>query len=155
MSRRNTIARFEGSSNYSWWDSKDSCKICHSHWYVKYRSRSLGQDACWVRMSRRNTMQGLKVLPTIVDEIARFNEIIDGWIDEPMDGKPDAYVTPCQQVRQQANEDVRNGKGFQHFRGKCSYNFAWPLSIWEGCLSDWSRNLSPFMAFLLLFANSL
>ena len=45
-------------------------------------------------------MQGLKVLPTIVDEIAGVNEIVDGCIHAQMDGKPDAYVTPCQQVRQ-------------------------------------------------------
>ena len=47
------------------------------HWSVKYRSRSPGQGACLVRVSRRNTMQGLKVLPTVVDEIARVNGIVD------------------------------------------------------------------------------
>ena len=39
-------------------------------------------------------MQGLTVLPTIVDEIARVNEIVDGR----KHGKLDAYVAPCQQV---------------------------------------------------------
>ena len=46
--------------------------------HIKYRSSSPGQGVCWVRMSRRNTMQGLKVLPIIVDEIARVNEIVVG-----------------------------------------------------------------------------
>ena len=41
--------------------------------HIKYRSRSLGQGACRVRMSRRNTMQGLKVLATIDDEIASID----------------------------------------------------------------------------------
>ena len=33
--------------------------------------KSPGQGACRVRMSRRNTIQGLKVLATIVDEMRR------------------------------------------------------------------------------------
>ena len=46
-------------------------------------------------------MQGLKVEATIVDEIARVTEIVDGW----MDRKPEAYnVAPCQQVRQKVKE---------------------------------------------------
>ena len=43
-------------------------------------------------------MQGLKVLATIVDEIARVNEIVDGQTHR----KPDTYVAPCQQVQQKA-----------------------------------------------------
>ena len=39
-------------------------------------------------------MQGLKVLPTIVD-IVRVNEIVDGCMDGQKTG---AYVAPCQQV---------------------------------------------------------
>ena len=39
-------------------------------------------------------MQGLKVLPTIVDEIPRANEIVDRQTDR----KPDACFAPCQQV---------------------------------------------------------
>ena len=39
-------------------------------------------------------MQGLKVLPTIVDEMARANKIVDGQDDARMH----AYVTPSQQV---------------------------------------------------------
>ena len=41
-------------------------------------------------------MQNLKVLPTIVDEIARVNEIVDWRMDN---GKLDTYVAPCQQVQ--------------------------------------------------------
>ena len=37
-------------------------------------------------------MQGLMVLATIVDEIARVNEIVDRWTD--------TYVAQCQQVPQ-------------------------------------------------------
>ena len=43
-------------------------------------------------------MQGFYVLATIVDGIARVNEIVDGQKDAQTDGKPDAYVAPCQQV---------------------------------------------------------
>ena len=42
-------------------------------------------------------MQDLKVLSTIVEEIARVNEIVDGRMDTQTDGKPDAYVAPFQQ----------------------------------------------------------
>ena len=73
-----------------------------SHWSAKYRSRSPGQGACWVRMLRRNTMQLLKILPTMVDEVTRVNEIVDGQTDAGTDRKPDAHVTPCQQVRQKS-----------------------------------------------------
>ena len=53
-------------------------------------------------------MQGLKQLQLMksqrltqnFDEIARVNEIVDGRMDARMHGKQDAYVTPCQQVRQ-------------------------------------------------------
>ena len=41
-------------------------------------------------------MQGLKVLLTIADEIARVNEITDGQMHTQ---KPNAYVAPCQQVQ--------------------------------------------------------
>ena len=32
-----------------------------------------------------NTMQGLKVLPSIIDEIARVNEIVNGWTHGQME----------------------------------------------------------------------
>ena len=55
-------------------------------------------------MSRRNFMQGWKVLPTIVDENARVNKIVDGRTYTMTDGKPDTYVTSCQQVRKKEIE---------------------------------------------------
>ena len=46
-------------------------------------------------MSRRNTTQGLKVLPSLVDEMAMVIEIVDGRTL----GKLDAYDAPCYQVQ--------------------------------------------------------
>lgn len=40
---------------------------------MKYRSRSSSQGACSMGMLRRNIMQGLKALATIVAEIARVD----------------------------------------------------------------------------------
>ena len=68
--------------------------------HAKYSQGHRVKGSAERRMSRRNTMQGLKVLATIVDEIARVIEIVDGWTDR----KPDAYVAPCQQVRQKVKE---------------------------------------------------
>ena len=36
-------------------------KICKSQWTVKYGSRSVGQGACLMGMSRTITMQGLRL----------------------------------------------------------------------------------------------
>ena len=44
-------------------------------------------------------MQGLKVPTTIVDEIARLNEIVDGWMHGWTDRKLGACVTPCHHVQ--------------------------------------------------------
>ena len=41
-------------------------KMCKSHWSLKYRSRSMGQDTCQVSTS---TMQGLVVVELIVEEV--------------------------------------------------------------------------------------
>ena len=50
--------------------------------HIKYMLRSPGQGVCWVRMlSRKHFEKGLNVLPTIIDEIARVNEIVDGLTD--------------------------------------------------------------------------
>ena len=46
-------------------------------------------------------MQGLKVLPSIVDKITRVNEpLLSVLTDQWTHRKPNAYVAPCQQVRQ-------------------------------------------------------
>ena len=43
---------------------------------IKYWSRSPGQGVCCVRMPVRNTMQGLKTLATIADEISVDAEFV-------------------------------------------------------------------------------
>ena len=49
-------------------------------------------------------MQVLKILPTMVDEVARVNEIVDSQTDAGTDRKPDAHVTPRQQVQQKSSD---------------------------------------------------
>ena len=43
-------------------------KMCKSHWSLKYRSRSLGQDTCR-QYIEESTMQGMVVVGLIVEEI--------------------------------------------------------------------------------------
>ena len=59
------FARFGGCRPYSW----KMCKMCKRHWSAKYRSRSPGQDICWVSTSRRSTMQSLVARGLTLEEI--------------------------------------------------------------------------------------
>ena len=55
-------------------------------------------------MSRRKTIQGLKVLAIIIAEIARVNGIVVGRTGGR---KPETYVAPCQQVRQKLKTEEK------------------------------------------------
>ena len=49
------------------------CKMCKSHWSVKYRSRSLGQGTCQISTSRKSTMQDMVVVGLIIEELSNIN----------------------------------------------------------------------------------
>ena len=54
-------------------DNGRLCKMCKSHWSMKYRSRSPGQGTCQISTSRRSTMQGIVLVGLITEELSNMN----------------------------------------------------------------------------------
>ena len=89
-------ARFEGSSNYSWWDPKGTTRNLS-----KSLERKIEVKVSWSRCLlsedvEEKNMQGSKVLDsncTIVEEIASVNEIADRQTHTRMNRKPDTCRT--------------------------------------------------------------
>ena len=101
---KNVTSRVLKRLNKSWWDPKGWSKICQHHWSLKYRSKVSGSRCGLKRMSGRSTMQGLKVLPTIVDHKGQMKLLPDRMMHVCTENR-----TPMSQYASRCDKNVTSG----------------------------------------------
>ena len=98
------------------------CKVCKSHWSVKYRSRSPGQGTCQISISRRSTMQDMVVVGLIFEEISNINlKYVKGTGMQNI-GQGHRVKVPAKSVHQEEHYTRFGGwrpYSWGHMEGRC------------------------------------